>query len=47
MQNAFTPKQRAKITGQLSSMYLAIGPLVRFFTSKIYHEIENSFLVRT
>ena len=41
MQNVLTPKQLAKITGQLSSMYLAIGPLVRLFTRNMYHEIEN------
>ena len=41
MQNVLTPKQLAKITGQLSSMQLAIGPLVRLFTRNMYHEIEN------
>ena len=41
MQNVLTPKQLVKITGQLSSMRLAIGPLVRLFTRKMYHEIEN------
>ena len=41
MQNVLTPKQLAKITGQLSSMHLAIGPLVRLFKRKVYHEIEN------
>ena len=41
MQNVLTPKQLAKITGQLSSMHLAIGPLVRLFTRNMYHEIEN------
>ena len=29
MQNVLTPKQLAKITGQLSSMHLAIGHLAR------------------
>ena len=41
MQNVLTPKQLAKITGQLSSMHLAIGPLVRHFTWKMHHKIEN------
>ena len=41
MQNVLTPKQLAKITGQLSSVRLAIGPLVRLFTGNMYHEIEN------
>ena len=41
MQNVLTPKQLAKITGQLSSMHLAIGLLVRLFKRKVYHEIEN------
>ena len=41
MQNVLTPKQLAKITGQLSSMQLAIGPLVRLFTRNMYHEIED------
>ena len=38
MQNVLTPKQLAKITGQRSSMHLAIGPLVHLFTRKMYHE---------
>ena len=41
IKNFLTPKQLAKITGQLSSMHLAIGPLVRLFTRNMYHEIEN------
>ena len=41
MQYASTPKQLAKITGQLSSMLLEIGSLVRLFTRNMYHEIEN------
>ena len=41
MQNVLTPKKLAKITGQLSSMRLAIGPLVRLFTRNMYQEIEN------
>ena len=41
MQNVLTPKKWAKITGQLSSMCLAIGPPVRLFTRNMYHEIEN------
>ena len=40
MQNALTPKHLAKITGKLSSMHLAIGPLVRLFMRSMYHEIE-------
>ena len=35
MPNVLTPKQLAKITGQLSSMHLAIGPLVRLFTGNL------------
>ena len=41
MQNVLAPKQLAKITGQFSSMHLAIGPLVRLFTRNMYHKIEN------
>ena len=41
MQNVLTPKRLAKITGQLSFMHLAIGPLVRLFTRNMYHEIES------
>ena len=41
MQNVLTHKQLTKITGQLSSMHLTIGPLVRLFTRNMYHEIEN------
>ena len=41
MQNVLTPKQLAKITGQLSFTHLAIGPLVRLFTRNMYHETEN------
>ena len=41
MQNVLTPEQLAKITGQLSSMCLAIERLLRLFTRKMYHEIEN------
>ena len=40
-QNVLTPKQLAKITGKLSSMHLATGPLVQLFTRNMYHEIEN------
>ena len=43
MQNVLTPKQLAKITGQLSSMHSATAPLVRLFTRNMYHEIENGF----
>ena len=43
MQNVLTPKQLVKITGQLSSVHLVIGPLVRLFTRKMYHKIENRF----
>jgi len=35
-------KQLSKIAGQLSSMHLAIGPLVRLFTRNIYRTIENA-----
>ena len=41
MQNVLTPKQLAKITGQLSSMHFAIGHLARLFMRNMYHEIEN------
>ena len=41
MQSVLTPKQLAKITGQLLSMHLAIGLLVRLFTRKMYHETES------
>ena len=41
IQNVLTPTQLAKITGQFSSMYLAIGPPVCLFTRNIYHGIEN------
>ena len=41
MQNILTPKQLAKITGQLSSMPLAIGPMVHHFTRKMHHKIED------
>ena len=43
MQNVLTPKQLAKITAQLSSMQLAIRPLVRLFTRNMYHQKENRF----
>ena len=38
-----TPKQLAKITGKLSSMHLALGPIVRLFSRNIYHDIEIRF----
>ena len=41
IQNILTPKQLAKITGQLSSMNLAIGALVHLVTRNMYHKIEN------
>ena len=41
MQNVLTSKQLAKITGQLPSMHLAIGPLLRLFTRNMYHEPDN------
>ena len=40
-QNFFAPTQLAKLAGQLSSMHLAIGILVRQFTRNIYHKIKN------
>ena len=40
-QNVLTPKRLAKVTGQLSSMDLAIGPLLRLFTRNIYRKIED------
>ena len=40
-QEFLTPKQLSKVAGQLSSMHLAIGPLVRFFTRNMYHFIER------
>ena len=36
-----TPKQLAKITGKLSSLHLALGPIVRLFSRNIYHDIES------
>ena len=36
-----TPKQLSKVAGQLSSMHLAIGPLVRLFTRNMYRFIEK------
>ena len=41
MQNVLTPQQLAKITAQLSSMHLAVEPLVHLFTRNMYREIEN------
>lgn len=38
-----TPKQLAKITGKLSSMHVALGPIVRLFSRNIYHDIESRF----
>ena len=38
-----TPKQLPKVAGQLFSMRLAIGPLVRRFTRNMYHFIEKRF----
>ena len=38
-----TPKQLAKVTGKLSSMHLALGPIVRLFSRNIYHDIESRF----
>ena len=37
-----TAKELSSIAGTLSSMHLAIGPLVRLFTRNIYHHIEKS-----
>ena len=34
-------KQLAKIAGTLSSMHLALGQIVRFFTRRIYQQIEG------
>ena len=41
IQNFLSPNQLAKITGQLSSLYLLIWYLVRLFTKNLYHEIES------
>ena len=40
-QDFLTPKQLSKVAGQLSSMHLAIGPLVRLFTRNMYRFIEK------
>ena len=36
-----TPKQLSKVAGQLSSVHLTIGSLVRLFTRNMYHFIEK------
>ena len=47
-QDFLTPKQLSKVAGQLSSMHLAIGPIVRLFTRNMYRFIKKkNFLVRT
>ena len=38
-QEFLTPQQLAKVAGQLSSMHLAIDPLIRLFTSIIITSI--------
>ena len=40
-QKLSSAKQISKIAGQVSSMYLAIGPLVRLFTRHMYRLIES------
>ena len=37
-----TPKHLARIAGKLASMQKAIGPLIRFFTRSMYHQIANA-----
>ena len=39
MQKSTTPKSLAQIAGSLSSMHMAIGPLVRLFTRGLYRQI--------
>ena len=36
-----TAKELARVAGFLSSMHLCIGPIVRLFTRKMYHQIER------
>ena len=36
-----TAKELARVAGFLSSMHLFIGPIVRLFTRKMYHQIER------
>ena len=40
-QDFLTPKQLSKVAGQLSSMHLEIGPLVRLSTRNMYRFIEK------
>ena len=40
-QNVTTAKDLSKIAGQLSSMHLSLGPIVRFMTRNTYREIES------
>ena len=40
-QEFLTPKQLSKVGRKLSSIHLAIGPLVRLFTRNVYNLIEN------
>ena len=40
-QEFLNPKKLSKVAGELSSMHLPIGPLVRFFTRNMYHFIEK------
>ena len=40
-QDFLTAKQLSKVAGRLSSMHLAIGPLVPLFTRNMYHFIEK------
>ena len=42
-QKSVTPKHLAKIAGELSSANLVLGPIVRLFSVKIYHDIESRF----
>ena len=36
-----TPKQLSRIAGQVASMHLALGPIVRLFTRNLYRLIES------
>ena len=41
-QKNISPKELAKLAGELSSMHQAIGPLVRLFTRQMYRQIAES-----
>ena len=43
LQTFCSAKQLSRIAGQLSSMHMALGPLVRLFTRRIYQLIESRY----